>query len=145
MFDRAEVGSTSFTCTLLEGSKKAKDSLVIVHEDEELKAGRVQAFMSHAPPGTDSGDQEDEINIAYVHWYRSVPLGQPRIDPVLGCPVFGWGLMSNASGSASSNMCLVQHILPCKVACFPHHHGARRQVVMVSRFASFLGAMPDLE
>ena len=143
VFDRATVGSATFTCTRLEGSKKAKDSLVLIRDGDELRAGRVQAFMAHAAPGCTSEDVMDTVNIAYVHWYRQVPADQPCMDPLLGCPVFGRGLQANAMAAAGSNMCLVEQLLPCKLACFPYQYNTRKQIVVVSRFSSFLDAIPE--
>ena len=93
--------------------------------------GRVQAFLSHMAPGG-TGEKADDLNIAHVHWYSFVPNDQPSIDPVLGCPVFGKRLVSN---DPEGNMCLVEQLLPCKLACLPYQHGARSQVVVLSRFA----------
>lgn len=140
VYDRSTVGSAKFTCTRLEGSKKAKDSLILIRDGERLRAGRVQAFLSHAAPGCVSDDLESESNVAYVHWYKQVPADQPHIEAELQCPVFSRVLIAN---DPQGNMCSIEQILPCKLACFPHKHNTRNQIVVVSRFSTFLDALPE--
>ena len=114
VYDRATAGVVAFTGTRLEGSKKAKDSLVMIwDDDEEYQAGRVQAFLSHSAPGSTSRDISDETSIAWIHWYKRVPDDQPTVDPDLQCPVFSRALNAN---EALGNFCLVDRILPCKLA-----------------------------
>lgn len=89
VYDRAIAGTVTFTGTRLKGSKKAKDSLVMIwDDDDEYQAGRVQAFLSHAAPGSDSTDINDKTSIAYIHWYKRVPGDQSQMDTDLQCPVF---------------------------------------------------------
>ena len=59
----------------------------------------------------------------------------PSIDAALGCPVFGRRLVRY---DPTGNMCLVEQLLPAKLACLPYQHGGRQQVVIVSRFANFM-------
>lgn len=140
VYDRATAGSVTFTGTRLEGSKKAKDSLVMIWDnDEECQAGRVQAFLSHSAPGSSSSDINDETSLAWIHWYKRVPANQHAVDPDLQCPVFSRALNAN---EALGNFCLVDRILLCKLACFPYSKRDRAQIVVVSRFASFLEALP---
>ena len=61
-------------------------------------------------------------------------LGSP-----VGCLMFSKKLKDNPSG----NMLLVQNILPVRLGALPYQHGHRQQVVIVSRFASFLDKFPD--
>ena len=140
VFDRVVVGSTSFACTRLEESKKAKDSVVLLRDDGNICARRVQAFLSHTPPGAAGGVgvQDDDINLAYVHWYAFVPDDQPPVDPVLGCPVFGARLVDK---DLRGNMCLVEKLLPHKFAALPFQHGGRNQVVIVTQFADFMDSL----
>lgn len=112
---------------------------MIWDDDEDYQAGRVQAFLSHSAPGSTSTDINDETSIAWVQWYKRVPTDQPSVDPDLGCPVFSRVLNAN---EPLGNFCLVDRILPCKLACFPYSKHNRAQVVVVSRFASFLDALP---
>ena len=138
VFDRAIVGQTRFTCTRLEGSKKAKDSLVLLMHNNELCASRVQGFVSHSPPGF-SGEREEQPDLALVHWYPHVPAGQASIDAALGCPVFGKKLIDN---DPRGNLCLVQQFLPCQLADVPYQFMIRSQVAIISRFANFRQALP---
>lgn len=139
VFDRAVLDDVSFTCARLEGSKKAKDSLVSVRiggaGGDRIRAALVQAFISHPAPGAERASLDDKANIAYVHWYKDVPADQPAVDLELGCPVFSRVLASN---EASGNMCPVEWILPCKVACFAHKYRTCQQIVVVSRFRTFM-------
>lgn len=140
VYDRASAGTVMLTGTRLEGSKKAKDSLIMIwDDDEDYQAGRVQAFLSHRAPGSTSTDINDETSIAWVHWYKRVPSDQPSVDPDLQCPIFGRALNAN---EPLGNFCLCERLLPCKLACFPYNKFNRAQVVVVSRFASFLQALP---
>ena len=119
---------------------------MLICDGSEHRGDRVQAFVAHAAPACTSEHVMNAARIAYVHWnpwYRQVPADQPCMDPVLGCPVFGRGLQAYAMGAAGSNMCLVEQLLPCKLACFPYQHNTRKQIVVVSRFSSFLDATPE--
>ena len=99
----------------LEMSKRAKDSVVLLRVGGELSAARLEAFLSHCPPGHDSsaqgGDRSIEPDLAFVHWYAFVPDDQDPIDTALGCPVFGKKDFPTGFG----NMCLVQQILPASL------------------------------
>ena len=140
VFDRARVGEVRFADTRLEASQTAKDSVVLLKHDDELCAGRVQAVLSHSAPGSPSG-QEHTLNLSYVQWYPFVPSDQDPMDAALGCPIFGRTLIEN---DPTGNMCLVEQLLPCRLACLPYkQHGSRNQVVILSRFSSFMEAMPD--
>lgn len=139
VFDRATIEGTKFICTRLEGAKKARDGLVLVHVgapgEQRLRAARVQAFLSHAAPGIVAADLAAEADLAYVHWYDDVPPAQPRIDPQLWCPVFRKVLIRN---DAKGNICPVKSILPHKMAAAPYRHGNREQIVVLSRFSTFM-------
>ena len=147
VYDRANVGQVQFVCSRLEGSKKAKDSVVLMMHNGELCAGRVSRFLSHTAPGG-SGLRDDDLNIAHVHWYQFTPSDQAAmvptlgcaaaIDPALSCPVFGKKLVDN---DPEGNMCLVEQLLPCKLAALPYKHGGRFQGVIVSRFANFMDSL----
>ena len=137
VYDRAMVGEVSFTCTRLEESKLAKDSIVLMRHQGELCAGRVTAFLSHLPPGWDDRGQEPDI--AVVSWYAWVPDDQPSMEPSLDCPLFGQRLLKN---DPTGNMCLVQQLLPCKLAAVPYRYQARNQVAIISRFADFWKDLP---
>ena len=139
VYDRATVGETKIACTRLEGSKLAKDSVVLMRHDGELCAGRVQAFISHAPPGCD-GDTSEEPDIALVHWYAWVPEDHFSTDPALGCPLFGRKLADN---DPTGNMCFVQQFLPCQLATVPYRYESHSQVAIISRFADFVQALPE--
>lgn len=107
-----------FACTHLEGAKKAKDTLVLVRGDDgKLRAGRVQAFLSHATPDDTDASLEHQVSLAHVRWHKDVPEEQAQLHAELDCPVFGKGLEANA---ASGNMCLVRELLPYNVASYPY-------------------------
>ena len=59
------VGQVQFVCSRLEGSKKAKESAVLMMHDSELCAGRVRRFLSHTAPGG-SGLRDGDLNIAHI-------------------------------------------------------------------------------
>ena len=140
IYDRAVVGQASFTCGRLEESKMAKDSVILTRVEGTLRAGCVTAFLSHKPPGHARGsDTSHEPDLAHVKWYQAVPPAQPSMDAELGCPVFSKVLGEDPQG----NICLVQHMIPRKLAALPYQHATRQQVVIVSRFASFLDSNPE--
>ena len=114
--------------------------MLLMHNGE-LCAGRVQAFLSHTAPGG-TVQKADYLNIAHVHWYSFEPDDQPSIDPVLGCSVFGRRLVTN---DPEGNMCTVEQLLPCKLACLPHKYGSRNQVVILGRDADFMQLSATLE
>lgn len=91
-YDRASIDAAQFACTCLEVLKKASGRLVLVreHADGPWRAGRVQAFLSHAPPGASDTELQQQLSFTHVHlhWHGLVPPGQPAIYGLLGCLVF---------------------------------------------------------
>lgn len=90
VYDRAEVGPHMITCDRLQGSKQACDSVIVPDELEEngaVRAGRVQRFLSHTPPGQPRCSCDENPDIAYVAWYPPVPDDHPQFDQQLGSPV----------------------------------------------------------
>ena len=84
-----------------------------------------------------SGYMKDDMRMdcAYVHRYLLVPADLPIAigDLVLGCPVFGIWLAAN---DHESSICLVEHLLPCKLVAmlcaYKLERGTRNQVKNVS-------------
>ena len=137
VYDRATVGDVTFTCTRLEANKKARDSVVLMRNDDRLWVGRVTRFLSHEAPGTLAA-KEDEADIACVHWYSRAALEvEAQVMSSLGCPVVRSTFEDNLSG----NMWPVEKLLACKLAAVPHPSLAGHLVIL-SRFASFLQGVP---
>ena len=88
VYDRATIGAARFTSTRLEESKKAMDSVVLMQYEGRLRAARVQAFLSHAAPGSSSDELDAESNVAYVHWYQDVADDESATAAGLSCPIF---------------------------------------------------------
>ena len=88
-------------------------------------------------PTGGSGLKKDDLTLAHVHWYQFVPApsDQTNEDPVLGCPFLGKRLTNN---NPEGNICLVEQLLPCKLAALPYKHDGHNQLVIVSRFAGFM-------
>ena len=61
------------------------------------------------------------------------------MDAALGCPVFGRKLIDSSEDDPTGNMCLVEQLLPCRLACLPYkQHGSRNQVVILSSMCLML-------
>ena len=70
-----------------------------------------------------------------------VPHGQSHMDDALGCPVFSRMLLQD---DPEGNMCLLEQLLPCKLAAVPYPNLNRSQVVIVGRFANFMQSLPTV-
>ena len=66
VFDRATVGNARLACTRVEKSRFACDSVVLTKSNGKYWAGRVNAFLSHAPPGWEDCHLPEEANVAEV-------------------------------------------------------------------------------
>ena len=138
VYDRATVGDVTFTCTRLESNKLARDSVVLIRHNGQLRVGKVTQFLSHAAPGTHAMP-DDETNIANVQWYgHASAVLEAQTMASLGCPVVKSTFEENLSG----NMWPVEKLLPCKLAAVVHS-SQPDHLVILSRFASFLQHIPQ--
>jgi hypothetical protein len=64
MFDCATIGNAALACTRVEKSWFARDSVVLTKSTGKYWAGRVDAFLSHAPPGWEDYHPSEEANVA---------------------------------------------------------------------------------
>ncbi len=91
VFARATIGNATLACTRVEKSKFALDSVVLTKSNGKYWAGRVDAFLSHTPPGWEDCHPSEEASVAEVDWYAdAVPTAgiSNGLSVCLGCPVF---------------------------------------------------------
>jgi len=69
VFDQAIVGNATLACIRVEKSKFARDSVVLTKSNGKSWAGRVNAMLSHAPPGWEDWSPSEEANVAEANWY----------------------------------------------------------------------------
>ncbi len=140
VFDRASINHITFAATRVEGSKKARDSVVLTERDGELWAGRVRAFLSHASPGCDP-DPDEEASIAGVCWYAPVSRRHETVLSGLKCPVFKQSSITHYRKEERGQMWPVAKLAPCKLLAVPHKSGSNHLVIL-SRFSDFLKLVP---
>ena len=90
VFDGATVGNTRLACTRVEKSKFACDRVVLTKSNGKYWAGRVNPFLSHAPPGWEDCHLSEEADVAKVDWFAdAVPAAgiSDGLSVCLGCPV----------------------------------------------------------
>jgi len=113
----------------------ARESVVLMSDNNKFWAGRVRFFLSHIPPGlTPSSDSE--VLIAHVRWYNHLP-EREAMSLALGCPVFKASYMDDNRG----NMWPVEKLAPCQLAAV-YHKTRKDRLVILSRFANFLETVP---
>jgi hypothetical protein len=66
---RVFIGNATLACTRVEKSKFARDSVVLTKSNGKSWAGRVNAMLSHAPPGWEDWSPSEEANVAEANWY----------------------------------------------------------------------------
>ena len=140
VFDRASINHITFAATCVEGSKKARDSVVLTERDGELWAGRVRAFLSHASPGCDP-DPDEEASIADVCWYAPVSRRHETVLSGLKCPVFKQSSITHYRKEERGQMSPVAKLAPCKLLAVPHKSGSNHLVIL-GRFSDFLDLVP---
>ena len=133
VFDRATIQGIRFSTTKTENKKKARESVVLMSDNNKLWAGRVRFFLSHEPPGVSNGS---EVSIAHVHWYTHLPASD-AMSPALGCPVFKASYKDDTGG----NMWPVEKLAPCQFSAV-YHKTRKECVVILSRFSNFLESVP---
>ena len=139
-FDCASIDNITLACMRVEKKKFSRDSIVLTQQDGKYKAGRVRVFLSHAPPGQEDCSRHEMPNIAEVAWFaKAVPTSgcTEGLADSLGCTVFKRAWEDDPTG----NLCLLESLVPCKLASLPHRSHPQNLVV-VSRFASFLKQVP---
>ncbi len=106
-------------------------------------AGRVTAFLCHDPPGWQDCHPENQANIAEVQWFAPA-VAAPGISEGMAidlkCPVFKREVMDDPTG----NLWPLERLSPCKLLSVPHASHASNLVVL-SRFASFLDQVPEVQ
>ena len=142
VFDRATIEGIRFSTTKTEGKKKARESVVLMKDGqqgkEKLWAGRVRFFLSHRPPGVSGAEDDSDVYIAHVHWYKHLP-EREAMSLALKCPVFKASYMDDSSG----NMWPIERLAPCQLAAV-YHKTRKDRVVILSRFANFLDTVPTV-
>jgi len=142
VFDHATVGNTRLACTRIEKSKFAGDSVVLTKSNGKYWAGRMNAILSHAPPGWEDCHLSEETNVAEVDWFAdAVPAAgiSGGLSVCLGCPVFKRDCQDEHTG----NLWAMERLTPCKLASLPHSSHSDNLVVL-SRFASFMHQVPEV-
>ncbi|DBA78705.1 TPA: hypothetical protein ACH3X1_008618 [Trebouxia sp. C0004] len=135
VFDRATIQGIRFSTTKSEGKKKARESVVLMSDDDKFWAGRVRFFLTHTPPGF-RASSDTEVYIAHVHRYNHLP-EREAMSVALGCPVFKASYMDDSRG----NMWPVEKLAPCQLAAV-NHKTRKDCVVILGRFANFLETVP---
>ena len=101
------------------------------------------AFLSHNPPGLEDCQPDEQATIAEVDWFAPA-VAAPGINcgmaTDLKCPVFKRDFIDDATG----NLWPVEQLSPCKLLSVPHDSHADNLVVL-SRFASFLDQVPSVQ
>ncbi len=116
---RVFIGNATLACTRVEKSKFARDSVVLTKSNGKYWAGRVNAFVSHAPPGWEDCHPFEKANVAEVNWYAdAVPTAGISIglSVCLGCTVFKRDFKYVRTG----NLWPIERLTPCKLAAVPH-------------------------
>ncbi|DBB04553.1 TPA: hypothetical protein ACH3X1_012634 [Trebouxia sp. C0004] len=113
---QAEAVQRRAAAAQVEGAKYARDSLVLTKSSGRYWAGRVTAFLCHDPPGWKDCLPENQANVA------------ERED------------MDDPTG----NLWPLERLSPCKLLSVPHASHASNLVVL-SRFASFLDQVPEVQ
>ena len=117
-------------------------SVVLTKSNGKYWAGRVNAFLSHAPPGWEDCHLSEEANVAEVDWFAdAVPAAgiSDGLSVCLGCPVFKRDFKDDRTG----NLWPMERLTPCKLASLPHSSYSDNLVVL-SRFASFMHQVPEV-
>ena len=70
-YDRILYGAVEIVGTAQEGSKHARDSVVMLQDNGMYRAGRASRFLTHTAPGCVS-EAEHDTNIADVKLYAPV-------------------------------------------------------------------------
>lgn len=97
---------------------------------------------SHAPIGWEDCHLSEEADIAEVDWFaETVPAAgiDKGSSTSLNCPVFQREFQDDPTG----NLWPLDRLAPCKLAALPHCSHAKNLVV-VSRFASFMQQIPEV-
>lgn len=142
VFDCATIGNATLACTRVEKSKFARDSVVLTKSNGKYWDGRVNAFLSHAPPGWEDCHPSEEANVAEVDWYAgAVPTAgiSNGLSVCLGCPVFKRDFKDDRTG----NPWPIERLTPCKLVAVPHRSHPDNLVVL-SRFASFMHQVSEV-
>ena len=125
--------------TVQEGSKHARDSVVMLYDGGMFRAGRVSRFLVHTAPGC-IPDLEHDTNIADVRLYATVPRTHQAAkasSEATGCPIFRSNLVDDPQG----NLWPVLKLAPAKFWIVPHHSG-HNHVMALHRFASYRDLVP---
>ena len=139
-YDRIIYGSVAIVATNQEGNKLARDSVVMLHNAGQYRAGRVSRFLTHTAPGCEPS-LEDDVNIADVRLYDTVAADHQAAAASardLKCPIFSRVLVDAPRG----NLWPIVKLAPAKVWVVPHHSG-RNHVMVLHSFASFRGLVPN--
>ena len=97
-YDSIVYGSAVIVGTVQEKSKHARDSVVMLRENNQYRAGRVTRFLSHTAPGCEGLDQQQDVNIADVQLYATVPPSNRAAaasETILHCPIFKRNLVDS--------------------------------------------------
>ena len=151
IFDRANIGSVTFTGSILETTEKARDSVVLTCETGQYRAGRVRRFLTHDPPGT-AADADLEVLVADVQWYGAVPASHQKAErsmEALDCVIVRSTFVDDRRG----NFWPVDKLAPCNLLAVPHKSGATssgsdtvsNHLAIISRFASFMSKVPHVQ
>ncbi|KAL3154995.1 hypothetical protein ABBQ38_011520 [Trebouxia sp. C0009 RCD-2024] len=139
-YDRVICGCIEIVATVQEGSKHARDSVVMLYDDGMLRAGRVTRFLVHTAPGC-IPDLEHDTNIADVRLYAPVSnthVAAKASSKAVGCPIFKSNLVDDPQG----NLWPILKLAPAKFWIVPHHSG-HNHVMALHRFASFRDLVPS--
>ena len=134
VYDRAQIGGTSFSAMTTEGKKHSRNSVVLMKDNDVYWAGRVRFFLGHTPPRYNV-DNVEEAPIAHVHWYKKAP-SRDQIDAIVGCPVFHEEFKDDPNG----NMWPMEKLAP--VTLIVARHRKPGWVCVLNRFANFLDHVP---
>lgn len=138
-YDRISYGGVEIVATVQEVSKHARDSVIMLHDNDLYRAGRVVRFLVHTAPGC-IPDKEHDTNIADVRLYQPVPDSHQAAkasSKALGCPIYKSNLVDEPEG----NLWPILKLAPAKYWIVPHHSG-QNHVVVLHRFASFRDLVP---
>ncbi len=104
-------------------------------------AGRVNAFLSHAPPSWEDCHPSEEASVAEVDCADAVPTAgiSNGLSVCLGCPVFKRDFEDDRTG----NLWTIERLTPCKLAAVPHCSHPDNLVIL-SCFASFMHQVPEV-
>ena len=133
-------GSAVIVGTVQEKSKHARDSVVMLRDNNQYRAGRVPRFLSHTAPGCEGLDQQQDVNIADVQLYATVPPSNRAAagsETILNCPIFKRNLVDSPIG----NLWPIVKLAPSNFAMAPHHSG-QNNLVALNRFSSWKSVVP---